>query len=222
MANNIVGFIGTESYEIILYLSRVFHSLGKKVLMVDYSYTGSLAICIPVPLGLNARDDVIDYRKTDFTMKELSEDMINEYDDILINFEFNFSDCHKLIKNCNHLVFVTDQQKHNIGSLDLVPEFDIDVSRTQLIIKNFVESKIDKNYIKEGLKNTIFEDNVYLIEQDDLNTKSRILVQFDTKFTFKRISKSIKEYLKDTVKILYKEIPDNELKKAYKLAEGGN
>lgn len=220
MANNIVGFMGIENYEIIMYVSRILNNLGKKVLMVDYSETGSLAACVPVPVGLNAKDDIIDFRRTDFTMKIISSDILNEYDDILINFGFNVSD--DILDACNHLVFITDQQKQNIENIAALPKVEINDTRKQMVIKDSVESKINQAYILKELKNVVFDDNVYVLDQDENNTISKLLVQYDVKFGFRKVSKALKNYLKDTVKSLYTELSDKELNRAYKLAEGGN
>ena len=37
MENKIIGFVGLDVQDTILYLSRIFYHMGKRVLMADYS-----------------------------------------------------------------------------------------------------------------------------------------------------------------------------------------
>lgn len=216
MANNIIGYVGTENYEVILYLSRILDRLGKKVLMVDYSELEDLTICIPVPSGLYPEDDIITYFGVDFTKRDLDSQLVNEYDDILINFGFRINNN---VSQCTQIVYVTDQQKFNIEKLAALPSIEIETS--SLIIKDMVESKINEIYITDRLQKNIDLKNTYVFALDGVDMTYKILVQFNTLYEFKRISKAVKRYLLGTIKTLYPDINQKELKRAYKLAERG-
>jgi len=218
MVSNVIGFIGIDNYDIILYLSRILNTIGKKVLIIDYSYTDALTTCIPVPEGLNVYDDIIDYRDVDYTKKCFEEDYLNEYDDILINFGFHYIE--HVAAVCNYIIYSTDLQKHNIDSLRSIPF--IRDGKKQLIIRDMVDSKINPTYIIDLLQMEFLKDDVYGFELDALDMKYKILIQYDTIFEFKRITKYLKSYLTDTLKKLYPNIAHKELREALKKAERGN
>lgn len=217
MANNVVGFIGIENYEIILYLSRILAKLGKRVLLVDYSESSDLTSCIPVPIDLNPQKDVISYMGIDFTGNKFITEFIDSYDDILINFGFHMNSGVTL---CTQIGYVVDQQKFHIERLVSLPKTEI--SNISLLIKDYVDSKINSEYILERLNKNIRKDNIYVFEQDVIDTKFKILAQYNTVFEFKRISRGTKGYLKNTILSMHPGMKTSTIQKAYKLAERGH
>lgn len=216
MATNVIGFYGIENYEIILYLSRIMDKLKRKVLLVDYSTTDDLTICIPVPTGIYVDDDVITYFGVDFTRKPIDAELMDDYDDILISFGFNYLE--DITNKCTQLIFVTDQQKHNIIKLSTIPDMD---QPKILLIKDVVDSKINQAYIQEKIQKNINSECVFVFDQDEVDKKYKILAQHNTLYEFRRITNGVKDYLKYMVKKMYPGISDKELKDAYKTAERG-
>lgn len=216
MANNILGFIGTTNYDIILYLSRILNRLGKKVLLVDYSFDNDLEVCIPIPRELTPDMEVITYNGVDYTKIDLNITMINRYDDVLIYFGFCINEN---ISICKQIVYATDQQKSHIEKLKSLPQIEAD--KINLIIRDAVDSKINLAYITDRLQKNLQSADIFIFYLDDIDTKNKILVQYNAIIHFKGLSGEIKEYLKRTVKIMYPGISEKELHKAYKLAERG-
>lgn len=216
--NNVLGFFGIDNYDIILYLSRVLTGLGKRVLMTDYSSAQTLASCIPVPVGLAPADDIIDYRRTDFTGKPASMELFNGYDDILMFFGFDYSK--DAASYCNHMVLAVDLQKFHIEKLAAVPAVK-DV-RKQLIIKDYISCRVNEDFILDSLPYRILKENVYLFDLDERDTACRVMTQYDAKYEFRKISREMKQYLKETLRLLHPETGHNLLENAYKLAERGN
>ena len=66
MGDKLIGFLGCDKYEIILYLSRILYHLGKKVLLVDYAESEALYQSIPVPDTLKDENNYIHYSGIDF------------------------------------------------------------------------------------------------------------------------------------------------------------
>lgn len=216
MANNILGFVGITNYDIILYLSRILNRLGKKVLLVDYSLDNDLEECIPVPRELTPDKDVITYNGVDYTKASLDITLINRYDDVLIYFGFCINE---KISLCTQIVYVTDQQKFHIEKLKSLPENEAE--KISLLVRDAVDSKINLAYITDRLHKDMKSADIFIFYLDDIDTKNKILVQYNSIIQFKGLSGEIKEYLKKTVKIMYPEISEKELHKSYKLAERG-
>lgn len=219
MARNVIGFYGVENYEIILYLSRIIDRLKRKVLLIDYSSANDLTVCIPVPSGLYPDTDIITYFGVDFTRQPFTTDFLNTYDDILINFGFNYIE--EVTDKCTYIVYVSDQQKHNILKLASIQDLQKSNIQKDLIIKDVVNSKINQLYIMDQIHKNIKVENVFLFDQDDVDKKIKLLAQHDTLYEFKKITSNVKDYLKHMVKIMCPEITDKELKAAYKIAERG-
>jgi hypothetical protein len=217
---NVIGFYGIENYEIILYLSRILDSIGRKVLMIDYSSLTDLKSCIPIPIGIYVETDIVTYSGIDYTKKFIDQDLIDNYDDILIYFGFNFIE--SVNKYCTRIVYVTDQQKHNIDRLALITETDtkIDLPKS-LLIKDVVDCKITREYIIERLQKNIKKEDVFVFLQDEIDKKIKIILQYNTSFAFQKISNTVKEYLRNMVRNMCPGIAEKELKAAYKIAERG-
>lgn len=216
MANNVIGYIGIENFEMMLYLARILNKLKQKVLLIDLTADQDLASCIPVPIGLDPSDDVISYYGVDFTKAAPSSDMLNEYDVVLISFGFNIS---AEIKYCNRIVYAVNQMLHNINRVAALAP--ISAYEKHLIIKDMVSSKITPEYIADCLKLEIKPENIITLDFDEVDMKYKILAQHDSLFTFSRITNKAKRYLITTVRELNPEVTEKELREAYRLAERG-
>ena len=84
MECKIIGFMGLDVQDTILYLSRIFYQMGKRVLMADYSESQALYYCIPMIPGTNDYAETIEYRGTYFTRGLLRQENYKEYDVIMI------------------------------------------------------------------------------------------------------------------------------------------
>lgn len=217
---NVLGFLGVENYEIILYLSRILDRLGRKILLVDYSDFGDLAACIPVPAGIDVETETSTYFGVDFTRRFLNQEIIENYDDVLINFGFNHIE--EMLKYCTRIVYATDQFKNNVDRLAAIPETEFTRQLPKsLLIKDAVICKIDKEYIISRLKKSIQMEEVFIFDQDAVDKRYKLLAQYDTLFVFRKVTAEIKNYLKDMIRKMYPEIEEKRLKAAYKSAERG-
>ncbi len=223
----VIGFLGIDKQEYMMYLSRVLYHLGKKVLLVDYSETGALSSSIPSPKGI--RNTVIESRGVMFLDNRNSKEEVPlwqnkadiqdaENDFALIDYGF----CTGAIglSACEQLVLVTDQQAHNINrlaGLDYLKEM-----RKSLVIKNVVSCRITRQYIAGELKlEGPASKQTYMIYQDEVDTKCRINSQYDGIFRFAKLSSQSKNMIKGLIVEILPEITKKQLKEAYKKAEKG-
>lgn len=224
---SVMGFLGMDKYEYIMYLSRVLYHLGKKVLMVDCSESGALASCMLYPESI--KNEIIEYRGVMFLDSRNSMDMdpyreleneshSNEYDYILIDYGFHVNG--NGLKSCDHLVYVMDQQAHNIRRLsNLIHLKDI---KSNLIIKNVINSSITAKYIISEMNlEHLSTKQTYVVYEDELDANCRMNCQYDGVFRFVKISSQSKNVIKGLVVELLPKIMRRELKEAYKKAERG-
>lgn len=218
MADNVIGFVGVEKYEIILYLSRILHHLNLKVLLVDLSESEALYSCIPIPKDMRNKENKIDYRGIDFIKNENKlYDLQGNYDVILIDFGFNSYS--NILSQCNRILLFTDLQLHNI---ERIKNMKIQtVAEMSLILKEFINCKITPEFITTQIGYNIDKEQVYVFHNDIIDMKYKIHSQYDDCFHFKKLSRSYKQFLKDVIFELVINIDLKTYRKAYKKAGRG-
>lgn len=232
MANNVIGFIGIEAHDLILYLSRILKGLANKVLLVDYAEHQSLARSIPIinqgdPLGY-----IIEYHGIYFTQKEHIEEIYGDYDIVLIQFgmvrfdmeQLAFIGNGQMLSNCTEIIYVVDQQRHHMEPLLQMATHLSNADKKELILRNMIHSNIDEYYIRSKFKEKIaLEDyEIHVFYYDERDIKSGLLAQYNDQFTFPNISKDLKNYLQNKIHQLCPMETSKLRKRAYRAAERGN
>lgn len=212
MSTKTVAFIGIEKYEIIHYVSRVLFNLNKKVLLIDLSENKYLSYSIPKP---NAVQKIVDYRGVDFTEEMAEKELLEKYDYVFIEYDFNIHNDE--LKKFDEVIAVTDLQIPNTKRLMYTL---LRNNNATLIIKDTLKYKIDEKHIKECLFNLIQENKVYTIELDYENYKLKLDSLYNTIFKFNKCSRDMKETIYEIVMMLTEEEEIN-IKKAFRNAERG-
>jgi hypothetical protein len=223
---HIAGFVGVDKYEYIMYLSRVLYHLGKKVLLIDYSENGALSACIPKNITLE--NFVLDYRGVYFINQCTGYGMYSEgtfdidqftasYDCIIV--DFGFASCLTDSIRCDELIFITDQQAHNIRRINSIIH---NGAKKFLIIKDIISRRVSVRYIIDELSP---EENqykqIYMAYLDDIDYSNKINCQYDLRFCFRKLSRQTKNIIKGLASEFYPELPKKLIDAAYKKAESG-
>lgn len=219
MGDKLIGFLGCDKYEIILYLSRILYHLGKKVLLVDYSESEALFQSISRPDVLKEEKEYINYGGIDFIQgKYYKKNREEIYDYILIDFGFHAEI--SLLTQCEKIMYVTDLQLHNVKRMKSISYHGN--ADKYLIIKDVFPCKIKPVYIIEQLSNLLIEEqHVYVLYQDSIDIKYRIQSQYDLKFSFPKLSKPTKFFLQDLILNISDNLSRKQLRIAYRKAERG-
>ena len=202
----IIGFVGSDKAEIILYLSKILTKLDKRVLIQDLSETKALSYC--VNSSSQELEDIITYYQADFTNINELQTMV--YDFILVDFGFNLK--HPDIKKCNEIWILTDPQIHHVMALK-----DLKLEKEQkriLIIKDYVHGKITPKYIMKELEEVSIASDPYKIYWDQEDWKQAVNCQYNNMAFFDKLSL---EYLDLFAEQLEESgITKKQLKKAFK------
>ena len=218
MDNKIIGFVGIDKYEILLYLSRILYHLNKKVLLADFSETRSLTESIPIPEVLCESNTYLDYRGIDFVKgQNYIFDMYRNYDYVLIDFGFNHEALSEIY--CDHLIYITDLQLHHAKGLGRLKA--LGSPKSYIIIKDVFHCKVTPDIILSEIKLKTIIENIYIIEQDGLDIKFKIYSQYNQTFYFDKLSKSMKTFLKDILYQFDENFSKSYIQSAYKKAERG-
>ena len=179
---NILGFLGIEAYDLILYLTKLLYHLEKKVLLIDNSESGALTCCIPVPDTLNPRTTKISCTLMDFIKERNVLEYQEEYDYILIDFGFQTN--HKELDNCSVLYLITDRQQHNITRLQNLKSG----REMHVIIKDIVNGRFS-GYLQDCLKDKGLNIiKCYPLFKDDMDKENMLGLQYSPKIKIKILS----------------------------------
>lgn len=183
-----MGFVGIESYDLIIYLAMTMQALNTSVLLIDNSYDQSLAECIP---GLPEANDgePVDYRGIT-TTKWLTE-LPDNYDYVLVYFgkntEFGLEDV-------TEVYLVTDYQKHNVNFLKSV-ELAED-NYPFLVVRDRVASKITPESIRIELEELgIPSESLLALEDTPADLNLKVMCQYNSLSGLAKVSDGIREFI---------------------------
>lgn len=220
MANNVVAYIGYDSFDIILYLSRILYKLDRKVLVVDCSETSALTYSIPEVEGIDTELCRITYRHVDFTRMPLKEEIINEYDDVLIDCGYRQPDFDVSI--LTKIVFVTDIYLFRMKRLEHAGRYDELPVKRELLIRGITDIKISSDQMTELIGMQFKEEEVKELHLSEWDYDNAVICHFNRAFRFPRVSGVMKEYLMSEIRELVGELPKKQLKCAYQRAKRGD
>jgi len=222
MANKVVGYLGLDNYENIFYLARILYHLDKKVLLVEHSESLSLQLSVPIPKNLDCEKTVITYRGIDFTSQIVNDQMLAEYDAVIISYGFGqrFED----LGLCSNIIVVTDLHSHNTYRIQRLfsayfSTIEVEIS---LHIKDIVDCKITPETITKNTTQTVPFDHISILYHDTQDLKNALLCQYNSIFKFTKVTKQLKNYLWNEIIDWYPEIESKVIKKAYTKARRGD
>ncbi len=219
MANNIVAYVGIESFDTILYLSRIMQKLGRRVLLVDNSDTLALTFSIPRISDINTFETTIYYRRVDFTNMPVTKELAKSYDDILI-----YCGMKKPITSTElftRIVYVTDLFDYNIRRIANRKEYDTCNCEKVLLIRNAVYTKIFIEHISKQISSTIAVDKTKVLYRDDSDYINCLNSHMNQVFTL-NLSRHYRKYLVDQVEVMCNDFTRKEINKAYRRARNGD
>lgn len=219
MANNIVAYIGWESFDIILYLSRILLKLGHRVLLIDNSKERTLADCMPCVLGIDTASNCITYRGVDFTTSHLNQELEFQYDDIFIHCGMSMPQCNgsnftRLIITTNLLPSITNE----IVRIGCFKEYE---NKLSLLIRDVIDTHLSAEDIRTRIGKYISENLIFMLYRDDSDYLAGLLCQVSQICRFHDISRPLKSYLLKEVQELSPQATIKQIKKAYRLARKG-
>ncbi len=230
----LVGFLGIDKHDIICYLSRILYHLGKKVLLVDCSESRALTESIPEP-RMSERPDggteynaIMEYRGVDFLnygaynafiLEALADQYKQEscYDYILIDFGFQTGQV--AIGKCDILIFVSDQQIHNVKRLSLVPYHD--KQSILVILKDFTGYGISEKSILREMHIDQKNCSTYHMKLNERNQEYKLSERYQAKALFSFMSEDVRSALLQIIKLLVPDTVTKETERAYRFAARG-
>lgn len=238
--SKMLGFLGAEKYDILLYLSKILCRLNQKVLLVDYSENRALTYCIPAPEGeqklytvqksrriryqiegeQDKQEECISYQGIDFVIEPMYGSLMElsqSYDVILV--DFGFQSYSKLITACDKIYLCLDQQLHHIMQLKPLKQMEAEIKeKCYLLFRQVYDCKISAAYLLEELSMDLPKEQVFLYYEEAMDMKYCIDSQYNHTFYFMKISRELKSCLLFLIRTMLPELPDHDVKSAYRMA----
>lgn len=215
MNSKVIGFVGLDVQDTMLYLSRIFLHMGKRVLLADYSESQALYYSIPLVQGMNAQSMLIEYRDTFFTCVAITEKELREFDVILLFFGFMKR---RELELCTHMIYTTDFERNHLEKL---PELRGNKKEyIQLVYRNTGRQKQGGKQFPFAAE--IKEDCQYYCNDSSREKRLRRQCQYNDAYGFRGISSGFRRYLYDTVKAVFpEEAMGKEFAASFRRAEMG-
>lgn len=185
-----IGFLGLDSYDLILLIAKYLDKLGQRVLIMDYSKFGRLSYCIPAPASLSPEKDLIQYNNLDFIRYNKEIIQREDYNYIIIDFGWDVS--HHLIPSCEMIYIVTDLQQQNMEQIlgIKIPELTV-----YILLKNYFHANNIKNveyYFKE---NHFSIKNCYLFPASERDLENMVMLQYYHDIKLNQTSKQLRNLI---------------------------
>ena len=219
----IIGFVGIDQYDIILYLARSLSHLKKKVMLVDKADTGALTACIPCPAGMG--EVIIDYRGVYYLnsgdYKELVREGIEARDFQYVLIDYGYSLSEEEAAGLNQIIYATDLQKHNVDRL--IPLAAYQNNKKKLVIRDVVGYRYRPEYIRNELGSVeIPAEDTHIIYLDEVDTKCKLKCQNEIAFSFRKLSVPARNTVKGLLAGIIPGGNSKALATAYRKAEKGD
>lgn len=201
----IVGFVGYECEDIVLYLAKIISSFGKKVAIVDRTEQEMLMEVIDAQenRGNTIREGVFSnvWITTQGVCKE-------EYDMIFMVFGYRL--VHPKLYECGTLVMVTDGIPAHASMLRKIGQWE---RKQCLLLRNLVPMKHTEKYLALLADN---EKNYYEIPYDELDIRMRYSLSSYAECAVRNLSTGMKKALVMLVAFLMPEYQERFVREAMK------
>lgn len=187
---NLIGFLGSECYDIIKLTAEVAKHFDAKVLLMDVSANESLKNTFN---DNNVCDfNLVEQNGIFFYNHKLGSKGVNpkEYDYVFIYFGHNHK--HVMLGKCKEIYVVTDMQRHNINKLskmklpEKMPRF--------LILTNSVEYRcVSKNFEALIPNLMVAHESVFRVPVNENDLKNKVDCSFNTKAWFNKASQPMQD-----------------------------
>lgn len=113
-----VGYMGVESFDIILYVGNTISTLGYPLLIIDLSNTDALTKAIYHGMELDSSDTIVHYRNLNYTRKILDENELREFNSGVLLIVYGFNNIDSYPYQLDQLHTIVNPYSHNIDKVN--------------------------------------------------------------------------------------------------------
>ena len=209
----VIGFVGTDSTDIVVYLARMINATGKKVGIGDCSIHKSLMRTVSLPEELVKGNGY--YKEILILSGEADNEAdLNAQDMLLYYFESNIN--HGYIAQCTDLVLISDMV---LSHAQLLKELLVGDIPKIMLIHNAVSVKYSENYLITQTGQEFQKENVLVLPYEERDFRSKCYLCIDKTHRLTRLSSGMKSVILNLfLRYIEKEYTGKELTQLLKQA----
>ena len=201
----LIGFVGYECEDIVLYLARIFRAVGKKVAVIDRTEQEMLLEVLELKKDGEKTECAEDYYGIWITGQGVLRE---EFD--FVFYLFGYRLIHPKLYECEALIMVTDGVPAHASLLRKIGNWD---RQQYLIIRNIVPMKHTEHYLAVLADN---EENYCEIPYDENDIRMRYSLNSYSGGTVKQLSPGMKRALMIVVRFLMPECQERTIRDVMK------
>lgn len=189
---NVVGFVGCESEDIVWYLSKIITALGKQVAIVDRTEQGMFMELLGIQKegGNGEREALLcDILVTGGTV------CYEEYDVVFLLFGYRL--LHPKLHECKNLVMVTDGMPAHASVLKRMEQWN---RKQYLVMRDLISMKHTEKYLALLAD---CEENYCEIAYDEQDTRMRYSLNAYSECKVKQLSYGMRKALVELICFLF-------------------
>ncbi|MBR2408245.1 MAG: hypothetical protein IKB07_04740 [Lachnospiraceae bacterium] len=210
-----IGFVGCYSHDIILMLAKGIRCLGKRVLITDRNIKRTLAASVPIPEGLSAKEDTIEYDGVFFSEQRESEKERDSYDVEIIDYGLQVE--REEIGEEIELFLITDMLLHHVRYFteQNLPEHQVRVC----ILRDASEQICRKEkYIKDFLQ--AFPNRIeFFLPPDVRDVTNRYVCEAIHEYWIRRASPEMQDMVYKLMSLICPDYTEREIRRCVRTQE---
>lgn len=197
---HVVGFVGYECEDIVLYLAKLLTYLGKKAIIVDRTEQEMLLEVLEIPTGTVREADISGVTVTTCGLGGESYDVIF--------YLFGYRLIHPKLYECSSLIMVTDGVPAHASLLRKIGHWD---RKQHLIIRNLVPMKHTEQYLASLAEHG---ENYSELPFDEKDFRMKYSLSAYAECKIRQLSKGMKDTLVTLVEFISPDIPERLVREA--------
>lgn len=200
-----VGFVGYECEDIVLYLAECSYAYGKRVAIEDRTEHGMLLQMLEQEQRISAteQEESLEYHGIFVSAAPVSKE---KFDVIFLVFGYRLQ--HPKLYECETLIMITDDLPAHAALLRKVGMWE---RKQVLLLRNHIGTKYGIAYL-EFLSKQKYERE-YCIPWEERDIRARNSIGMDTEPKLYLLSEGMKFVLRDLLRFVFPEIPEEFLKR---------
>lgn len=187
----ILGFVGFNREDLVIWSSQLFKSIGKRVLIMDYTIDSDLSYIVPLPEGYSkVKNEVFEYQGVFYVnvgSGKNIEEFSCEYDIVLADFGKQINN--PQLEKCNVVYTITNLDVRKIEYIKGIGKYE----KNFLVVKDYIRlNNIDQYILKElGFE----KSKTFYIDRNNSDFKEFLLGQWNQNIEMRTISYETRELL---------------------------
>lgn len=199
----LVGFVGYECEDIVIYLAKLLHAFGHKVAIVDRTEQEMLLEVLEVKKEKEAREG-------DFYGVWITDQRVCYEDYDVVFYLFGYRLIHPKLYECGALIMVTDGVPAHASLLRKLGTWE---RKQYLLIRNLIPMKHTEQYLALLADN---ESNYCEIPYDEKDMRMRYCMNSYAESLTKHLSVGMKHALMTLMQFLFAEYSERRVKEVMK------